>query len=215
MLCNNSILLYFMFDVSQRHRFLSETYGVQDCIFYDASSSSNLSKYSVPSGASMTYDSTNTCYLLSNSAQGVKTIDLSNVTTSNTVKISYDVKLLTSSNNIQSRLGLFNGSNGVTCRQIISIDGTFLGLQTQAKTTDGTSIGLQTNIGISKDTWYNVEVTFNNGSVTATIKQGDTTISTVTASESILASTGNTFGLCAGLNANSQFNVKNIKIKPL
>lgn len=194
---------------------LQETYEVHDYLKYDSCSSDNTSKYTVPTGNSMTFDSTNNCYILANTSSGVNTIVLNGATFSNQCKVSFDV-LFTGGSNVQPRIGLFNSSNGITSRLVgQSSSSSYFGISNQAKTTDGTNIQILSNQSTALNTWYTIELTYTNGSVTAKWLNGTTVIQTLSGSESVLGATGNVLGLCTGFGTNSSFKVKNIIVKPL
>lgn len=196
---------------------MSEIYEIIDYSFYDASSSSNLSKYTAPSDATMTYDSTNNCYTCTKTqTNATTTILLDNVTFSNRCIVKADIYLATREN-IQARLGLWNGNNGITSRAIASVGGntTYFGISSQTKGDDGTNLVLDQNIGITTGVWYTLELTYDNGSVTSKLLNGDTVIDTLTASESTLGSTGNNFGIDVGFTINNVIRVKNIRIQEL
>ena len=195
---------------------LSEIFALQDRTFYDASSSSNLSKYTIPSQMSMTYDSTNNCYscTVPSAASGTDTVILDNLTLSNHCKIQADINMTNTSNN-QPRIGLWNGNNGITSRVVISGTSTYFGISNQTKGNDGSNIEIHSGVNISTGNWYTLEVEYNNGSVTAKIYNGNTLIDTITGSESTLASTGNDFGIDIGFGRTANFKIKNIMIQEL
>ena len=195
---------------------VSEIFSLQDRTFYDASSSSNLSKYTIPSQMSMTYDSTNNCYscTVPSAASGTDTVILDNLTLSNHCKIQADINMTNTSNN-QPRIGLWNGNNGITSRVVISGTSTYFGISNQTKGNDGSNIEIHSGVNISTGNWYTLEVEYNNGSVTAKIYNGNTLIDTITGSESTLASTGNDFGIDIGFGRTANFKIKNIMIQEL
>ena len=162
----------------------------------------------------MSYDSTREAYDLRKTSNGVSTILLNNLKFSNHLKLQMEV-MGGNNSNTQPRLGLFNGNTGITSRVIWNSNDNYFGISQQGKSDDGTNIQLDSSISLALDTWYTVELEFDNGTVTAKLMQGDTVISSLSGTETTLSSNNNDFALLVGFNTSSRMYVKNIQIQEL
>ena len=162
----------------------------------------------------MTYNSTESAYeITKTSTRGVGSILLNNNTFSHSCKVSYDIKLVTSSSvNIQPRITLFNGNNGICGRIIYASSASVycIAIQQHSKSSDGSSEISYQDCSLNAN-WYNMEVIYANGTVTMNLKQNDTVIATCTGSETILGDS-NELGIVISFNKDSKVYVKNITV---
>ena len=190
----------------------SETYSIQDCPFYDASSSSNISKYTIDSEASLTYDSTNGHYILSQSSNGELSVLSESVTVPTNYKLSADILHHGNANPQQWMFGI-SKSNGdfLLGLNIISASSPRI-----YETYNGNFTYQSGSGSTSRDTWYTFELTVNNGTATfKIIKVSDGTVVT-TVTKSVNDITGSAqIRLINGNSSNASTYIKNIKIKPL
>ena len=193
---------------------VSEIYEVEDCWKYDNALSDNTSKYDTTSanGTTFAYDSTETAYKLTRTSDGFGAILVKDLTVDTNVEISADIKL-TSSNNNQPRLSLYNGNNGVGGRLAKWSGGNDIAICTFTKTADGSTLQSQ-NTSLNWGTYYTVKITFNGSTVTEKVYQGDTLLNTVTATQSVLSNSNNV-GIEHVFRNGAIAHFKNLKIKEL
>ena len=177
---------------------------MQDCNFYDASSSSNVSKYSAGSGASFSYDSNKNAYSLYPSSSGARFVNLNNLTFSKDNKISIDFDITNAPTNAQ--YGFIIGNVGV--RAIRAGSTQRITITNSAVSSDYTYI----DCTVSTGTWYTLELLPTG---VLNLKQGDTIIATCNYDISSIQSDNNSFKLYVAHTDSTRGNVKNIKIKPL
>ena len=192
--------------------FVSKTYSIQDCPFYDASSSSNLSKYTVDSGASLTYDSTNGHYILSQSSSGELSVLSESVTVPTNYKLSADILHHGNANPQQCMLGIIK-SNGDNLKGLNIISASSPRIY---ETYNGNFTYQSGSASTSRDTWYTFELTVNNGTATfKIIKVSDGTVIT-TVTKSVNDITGSAqIAMTNGNSSSGSTYIKNIKVKPL
>jgi len=183
---------------------VSKIYEVQDCNFFDASSSANVSKYSVGSGASFSYDTNNSAYSLYPSSSGAKFVSLNNLTFNKDNKVSIDVNITSAPTNAQYGFVIGN----VAVRIIKAGNTQRITISNSAVSSDYT----YTDCTVSTNTWYTLELlptgVFN-------LKQGDTIVATCNYDISSLLTDNNSFKLYVAHTSTTRGNVKNIMIKPL
>ena len=194
--------------------YLQETYELEDLYLYDpASSSSGLSHYGTPiplqsnnTNCQIEYDSTMNAYKVTDQSSSIKGIpfDLSNLPSSIVIEADLYVQG-TSSNSV---IGIFGGtaSNGfdylltnyVTWLFAKNI---FAGTTQSIKLSDTSKTGQ----------WVHLTVENNNGTVTATYSQNDTTILV----DTITTSNISQYGIATGWGSGHYAYIKNIKVKAL
>ena len=184
--------------------FLIQTFALQDCNFYDASSSSNVSKYTAQSGASFSYDSNNNAYNASPSTAGLRFVDLNNLTFSKDNTVSFDFNLVSTNNNAQ--FGFVFGNIGV--RGIHAGSTQRITISNSAISSDYT----YKDIGINLNTWYTLELLPTG---VLNLKQNDTVLATCSYDISSIQSDNNSFKIYTAYTIPTTNMVRNIKVKPL
>ena len=183
---------------------VSKTFALQDCNFYDASSSSNVSKYSAQSGASFSYDSNNNVYNASPSTAGARFVDLNNLTFSKDNAVSMDFNMVSTNNNAQ--IGFIIGNVGVRAIHAGTIQRI-----TISNNSFGSDYAYKDNT-INLNTWYTLELLPTG---VLNLKQGDTIIATCSYDISSIQTDTNSFKIYTAHTTPTTNNVKNIKLKPL
>ncbi|MBO7043919.1 hypothetical protein J6W34_05200 [bacterium] len=193
----------------------SNSVTIEDCLFYDASSSSNISKYTT-NNLTHTYDTTEQAYKLqqvsTSNTHGTST--LQNSAFPKDINISLDMKLINtgtsgSTNNSQPAIKFGNffariiNAKSANVNRITLMNG------------QGTADISYTNCTITNEVWYHLDLSIESDVVTFTLKQGDTTVATVTGNVSSYLSNTNSFALAQGVNHEPYTFMKNIKIKPI
>ena len=198
-------------------RQLTETIDIEDCQFYDASSSSNLSKYDTTSinGGSLTYDSTESAYKHTKSSAGFSQVFVDNLTVARGVKLECDVKIVNGSGNhhIMPSLGLMD-TNGVAIDILKHHSQSHFNLQAITTLNMPSTIKENTSLTTSSNVWYHIEFEITNNDLTAKLYNGDTLIATTTNSNTIITTDTNTLSLLTYIN-NGYYFFKNLKIKTL
>ena len=183
---------------------VSETFGVQDCMFYDASSSVNLGKYSAQSGASFSYDSNKNAYNASPSTAGPQFVNLNNLTFSKDNAVSFDFNMVSTNNNAQ--IGFVIGNIGV--RAIHAGSTQRITISNSAYSSDYTYKDNTINL----NTWYTLELLPTG---VLNLKQGDTIIATCNYDISSIQTDTNSFKIYTAYTIPTTNTVRNIKVKPL
>lgn len=208
-------------------RFVSETHSIEDCNFYDSSTSNKIStNYDTTNATNgaLSYDSTESAYkfVVANISQNrIGTVFVKDFTVSKNVEIDYWVKLGSDYDiNTQSRLGLFNSSNQGIVGQL-----GYWGSASTDKTTDIASLSSPTDSGttlvssnydFSKSTWYHAVMRFEDGAITYKLYDAnDTLLNTVTGTTSIFSTDTNKVGIQLLYSQNATIYFKNLKIKAL
>lgn len=199
--------------------FVSETYAIEDCYYYDASSSSNVSKYTTNNN-SISYDSTQQAYLLTHSPSTPRGILLNDATFTNKVRITAKLKYIATVTNNQYGIGLYNGSSmAVIGKPIYAQTVNYYGMSIASNdlTSYGTDNGLVnlTSSDFNTTDWYTIELIINETNITFKLYKGDTLVNTSTATLSVLNSSGNKLAILTGHVTNTSIYLKDIKVKPL
>ena len=198
---------------------VSETYAIEDCKFYDVSSSSNISKYSTNNEVTHTFDSTENAYVFKIGVNNAfRNIDLNNVNVSreSTLRCKFKYKSGGGSGgigNAQLGLGLVNSNTVIMGRiGIASTPADDIGKHTWNQFANWSQLASQTGVSFSTSEWYTLEVIFNNGSVTYKIYNASgTVISNISGTETVL-STSNRLTFSIGWTRNAEVYVKDIMI---
>lgn len=181
---------------------------MQDCRFFDESSSSNVSKYG--SSSAFSYDSTEKAYYISTSS--VKNITRDSIVGDFDFEISMDIKM--TSNNVNFYSG--ETSSGYECQgQIIgNFYGSDKGIYTYYTNSSQSITGRYYFSGHSFDTnkWYHYKVTRVNNVLTVQMLDGDTVIATIT--DNNVTGTSNSVAWHLYMVKGNMY-WKNIKFKPL
>jgi hypothetical protein len=154
---------------------LTKTFKVRDGIFYDVSSSSNVSKYGDSSAFS--YDSTEQAYYITTSS--VKNITRESIKGDFDFEISMDFKMPSTTCNFYCG----ESTTGYECQgQIIGASIVEKGIRTYYTNSSQSVTGRQTKITYTFDTnkWYTYKVTRVGNVLTAQVLDGDTVIATAT-----------------------------------
>ena len=194
--------------------FLQETFVVQDLYLYDpASSSSGLTHYGTPiplqssnTNCQIEYDSTMNAYKVTDKSSSIKGIpfDLSNLPSS----ISIEADLYVRSGTANSVIGIFGGSASNGFDYLLT---NFENWLFAKNIFTGTTQSVKLSNTSKTAQWVHLTVTNNNGSVTATFSQNDTTIVTDTISVSNISQ----YGIATGWGNGYYAYIKNIKVKAL
>ena len=198
---------------------VTETFSIQDGLFYDASSSSNVSKYTI-SSANWTYDSTEQAYKIFNTSKTWTDGTITGLTVPTDVELSFDVKIPYNNNGVYNQLifGLKNSndSNDIVGRILLNsstwkyqiICGKKLnGTETWATAVDSTT---------SYNNWVKFVISIKNGTLTLKLLDGSNVVATDTLSVSdITLGDSNPIKINSIFNSSQGFYMKNILIKPL
>ena len=194
--------------------FLQEIFVVEDCKFYDpASSSSGLTHYGTPiplqssnTNCQIEYDSTMNAYKVTDQSSSIKGIpfDLSNLPSS--IVIEADLYVRTGTAN--SVIGIFGGSASNGFDYLLT---NFENWLFAKNIFTGSTQSLNLSSTNKTGQWVHLTVENNNGTVTATFSQNDTTIVTDTISVSNI----NQYGIATGWGNGYYAWIKNIKVKAL
>ena len=189
-------------------RFVSETYGVQDCRFYDVSSSENVSKYG--SSSAFSYDSTEQAYYISTSS--VKNITRDSVVGDFDFEISMDIKM--TDNKCNFYCGESTSSYECQGHLIGTYSSNYKGMETYYTNSSQSVSGRTRFVGHSFDTnkWYTYKVTRNDNILTVQVLDGDTVIAT--AIDNNVTGTSNSVAWHLYMVQGNMY-WKNIKFKPL
>ncbi len=193
---------------------LQETYGIQDCHLYDtASSSSGLSNYGTPiplqsnnTNCQIEYDSTMNAYKVTDQSNSIKGIPFNLNNLPSEIKIECDLYVRTGTAN--SVIGIFGGSasNGFDY-----LSTNFENWLFAKNIFTGSTQSILLSSTNKTGQWVHLTVENNNGSVTATFSQNDTTIVTDTISTSSISQ----YGIATGWGNGYYAWIKNIKVKAL
>ena len=183
---------------------LQETYELEDCKFYDASSSSNVNKYSVESGTSFSYDSSNSSYSLYPTSAGARGVTLNSYTFSKDNKVSIDFNITNAP--INAQYGFLIGN--ICCRAIKAGSIQRITISNNEASSDYTYY----DHAISTQEWYTLELLPTG---VLNLKQGETIIATCNYDISSIQGDTNNFKIYSAHSSDTRGNVKNIKIKPL
>lgn len=185
---------------------LIQSYALEDCKFYDASSSTNVSKYSAQSGTSFNYDSTNSAYSLYPSSSGTRFVSLNNETFAKNNDISIDFKLTTVENNAQ--IGFTFGNVGVRAICLANSSVRRITISNASFSSDYTYLDYNVQPNIE----YTLEL-LSTGVLN--LKQSNVIVATCNYDISSLLTNSNDFKLFVAHSSTTRALVKNIKIKPL
>ncbi len=193
----------------------SSSVNIVDAKYGDASSSTNLSRYTKSGTGSITYDSTNSAYLLDtgNTAWQWTHFALPNTYLfENTSTIKAKVKFLTDYNT-QFAIGLKNSNQLLELITFASQASTKLIIAIERNSSFADVNYNQVNApNLATGVWYDLEVVYTASSYTVTLKDGNTTIGTTSLNSSSLDTTNNTFVFVVGLYSNQQVLLKDITI---
>lgn len=195
---------------------LQKTFAIKDAKFYDASSSININNYNTTPGVSITYDSTNSAYLLSHdNSSSLTSIQLKDHTFTDTVTVEADIMLSSTVSNVQCGLGLLNGNISVNAKTTFYSPSSYyaISLIESTKTSYGSNevASTSTSLDIQKNIWYRAVIVYNGSDVTFTLYNGNTIIGTVRATKPVLSTTSNELAFWLGFN-NAQAYIKNIMV---
>jgi hypothetical protein len=163
-----------------------------------------VSKYSVGSGASFSYDTNNSAYSLYPSSAGARFVSLNNLTFNKDNKVSIDVNITSAPTNAQ--YGFVIGNVGVRIIKAGNIQR--ITISNSAVSSDYT----YTDCTVSTNTWYTLEL-LPTGILN--LKQGDTIIATCSYDISSIQTDTNSFKIYTAYTVPTTNNVSNIKVKPL
>lgn len=190
---------------------LIQTCTIIDDIYYDASSSENISKYTL-NNLNLSYrSSAYKLYQLTRSNQwGTAMTSLS---LPKNVVISADVQLINAQNNLQC--GFKFGE--VYARIIYLTNSTNIKRITIIHDPNGSDITYMNVSSLTHNKWYKFILEINDNTMTLTLKDEETIVASITANVSSYINDNNVFGLISGVVGNSNvYNYfKNIEVKPL
>ena len=188
--------------------------------FYDASSSTNLSKYTAlyQNSATFTYDSTEQAYKLSKSSGGFTTWKLNNVNIKQACKLTIDVKSVITSQsnfNLQPRIGIMkDNNNGYAVARAYWADGQKLNLNSISTSADKSTLST-VNQSWSDNTWYTLELEIQNGTVTGKVYDSSgTLLNSVNTSNTLITGDTNMLVLQSYIRDGNVF-IKNITYQKL
>lgn len=188
----------------------SNAITIHDCILYDPASSSNLTKYTIPTGLSFTFDTDHYVATLNN--QNWK--NLNRTFTSNTTKftLEYDALFTSSKSNTQLGTYLFSTQNLGMVFLTSPIDSVCVlaksnGVENYQNRQDA-------NYTYTRDVWYHIETIVDSNSTTTNLYLNNTLVSTLT-NNYISFTDLNNIIFSVGWESGATVHLKNIKVKPL
>ncbi len=196
-------------------------------LFYDACDTDNTNLYDTTTNwtkSSFLFDSTNSCYAMSrtSSPSGMCTLWIKDLTVTDQVKITVDMKIGTSgSQNTQAGPLVMNSAKNKGFITMIeawsSITGAYsLGTINAPTGSHGTKLINDQSLGVNaKNYWLTYELIIDGSSVELNIYNGSTLIKTGTITSSQLDSTGNIVGFLMSYDVGAKSLVKNIKVEAL
>lgn len=201
------------------------TVTVQTYLFYDACDTDNTNLYDTTtnySNSTLTFDSSNSCYTMRRtSGNGMASLWIKNLTVTDQVKITADMKLATTSNVIsQGGPIIMNSAKNKGFLTMIEGyrvgDGEYSLGTTNSPNSHGTKIIADLTLGLdARNYWFTFEVIIDGSSVELNIYNGSTLIKTGTITSSQLDSTGNIVGFLMSYGSGAKVSVKNIKVEAL
>lgn len=194
-------------------------------LFYDDCSSDNTNLYDTTtnySNSTLTFDSNNSCYTMQRtSGTGMSSLWIKNLTVTDKVKITADMKLATTSTVItQGGPIIMNSAKNKGFLTMIGGyrvgDGEYSLGTTNSPNSHGTKIIADQKLGLdARNYWFTYELIIDGSSVELNIYNGSTLIKTGTITSSQLDSTGNIVGLLMSYSSGAKISVKNIKVEAL
>lgn len=201
------------------------TVTVPTYLFYDACDTDNTNLYDTTtnySNSTLTFDSSNSCYRMQRtSGSGMASLWIKNLTVTDKVKITVDMKLATNSTVIsQGGPIIMNSAKNKGFLTMIEGyrvgDGEYSLGTTNSPNSHGTKIIADPTLGLdARDYWFTYELIIDGSSVELNIYNGSTLIKTGTITSSQLDSTGNIVGLLMSYGNGAKISVKNIKVETL
>ena len=196
---------------------VSKTYTLYDKFYYDDASSDKHSNWdTTDSNDTISYDSTNKHYVFTKTADGDAFIKLTNSIIPSNVKIEYDLRIPSTTKNIQPRIGLLNDSTGSFVEGRVNINNSYHTISWIGRK-NGTWTSLPTtNVpSLSNGNWYHFELTFDGSDLTMKVYSGTTLLGTVTASLSDYLGQTNKLLIDSAYETGSVWNLKNLSVTPL
>jgi len=192
------------------------TITVLSYLFYDDCSSSRVTEYTTKGNQTITYDS-NGYYEIKVTSQSCPNVKINSVTVPNRVKISMDMKMVTSGSNSQPKIYLFDESKNKGYGLRITQNNSKWNLQTYTSYTDCGNNLIETTIDTSLNTWYHMELIVDGNDLTGNLyNSSNTLLGTITSTGSLnLSSTGNYVAIGCNYTTNAIIQVKNIKVEAL
>ena len=201
------------------------TVTVQNYLFYDACDTDNTNLYDTTtnySNSRLTFDSINSCYTMQRtSGTGMASLWIKNLTVTDQIKITADMKLATTSTVIsQGGPIIMNSAKNKGFLTMIEGyrvgDGEYSLGTTNSPNSHGTKIIADQKLGLdARNYWFTYELIIDGSSVELNIYNGSTLIKTGTITSSQLDSTGNIVGLLMSYGSGAKISVKNIKVEPI
>ena len=201
------------------------TVTVQTYLFYDACDTDNTNLYDTTtnySNSTFTFDSSNSCYTMRRtSGTGMASLWIKNLTVTDKVKITADMKIATTSTVIsQGGPIIMNSAKNKGFLTMIGGfrvgDGEYSLGTTDSPNSHGTKIIADQKLGLdARNYWFTYELIIDGSSVELNIYNGSTLIKTGTITSSQLDSTGNIVGLLMSYGSGAKISVKNIKVEAL
>lgn len=194
-------------------------------LFYDACDTDNTNLYDTTtnySNSTLTFDSSNSCYTMQRtSGNGMASLWIKDLTVTDKVKITVDMKLATTSTVIsQGGPIIMNSAKNKGFLTMIGGyrvgDGEYSLGTTNSPNSHGTKIIADQTLGLdARNYWFTYELIIDGSSVELNIYNGSTLIKTGTITSSQLDSTGNIVGLLMSYGSGAKVSVKNIKVEPI
>lgn len=201
------------------------TVTVPTYLFYDACDTDNTNLYDTTtnySNSTLTFDSNNSCYTMQRtSGTGMSSLWIKNLTVTDQVKITVDMKLAATNTVImQGGPIIMNSAKNkgfLTMIQGYRVgDGEYSLGTTNSPNSHGTKIISDQTLGLdARNYWLTYELIIDGSSVELNIYNGSTLIKTGTITSSQLDSTGNIVGLLMSYGSGAKISVKNIKVEAL
>ena len=188
----------------------SSTVTIEDCILYDISSSSNLSKWSVPSGLTFTFDTDH--YICKTTSQNWKNLNRTFTSSATTFTLEYDVLFTNNQSNTQLDTYVLGTNNKGMSVLTAPVDSVY-------RLSSATAVGTQTNPvsktqSYTRGVWYHIETIVEQGTTTTNMYQNNTLVETIT-NTNINFTNLNKLVFYVGWGSQAIIYLKNIKIKPI
>lgn len=196
-------------------------------LFYDACDTDNTNLYDTTTNwtnSSFLFDSTNSCYAMSrtSSPSGMSSLWINDLTVTDQVKITVDMKIGTSGSvNTQGGPLVMNSAKNKGFLAMIeswsaSTGAYSLGTINAPTGSHGTKVINDQSLGVNaKNYWLTYELIIDGSSVELNIYNGSTLIKTGTITSSQLDSTGNIVGFLMSYDRGAKILVKNITVEAL
>ena len=165
-------------------------------MYHDVSSLTKLNNYTAlyQNGATLSYDSTEKAYKLTNNSIGFTTWKINNLTVPQNCKLCMDVKGVVQSNqnNLQPRIGILNSNNtGYACVIVFDSDNKALNINPATENGDINGIGTTKYYNVQPNIYYRLECIVEDTTITANLYSNDVLVASNTHTNSTITTDNN------------------------